>query len=76
MIGLPDDEWGQVVAAIVVPSAAHRPLDALGDELVEAARSELSAYKIPRRLHWTDALPRNAMGKVDKVSLRDAFGRP
>ena len=76
VIGLPDDEWGQVVAAIVVPSAAHRPLDALGDELVEAARSELSAYKIPRRLHWTDALPRNAMGKVDKVSLRDAFGRP
>ena len=78
VIGLPDDHWGQVVAAIVVASHADRPpdTDALGAELVEAARDELSAYKIPRRIHWVDALPRNAMGKVDKVKLRDAYGRP
>ncbi len=80
VIGLPDDEWGQVVTAVVVASPALHPLEerqldtaALGDELVEAARSELSAYKLPRRLHWADALPRNAMGKVDKASLRHTY---
>lgn len=81
VIGLPDDEWGQVVAAVVVASSATDPLgqdppdtDAIGAELVEAARSQLSAYKLPRRLHWADSLPRNAMGKVDKVALRDSYG--
>lgn len=67
VIGTPDDLWGELVVAIVVPAAGVEPDVAT----IEAhARQHLAGYKIPRRYIITDELPRNAYGKVVKRELR------
>ncbi|HMA47615.1 MAG TPA: AMP-binding protein [Frankiaceae bacterium] len=63
--GTPDPEWGEVVTAYVVADGAP-DLDALR---AHAAR-ELAPYKRPRIVHLVDALPRNALGKVQRHRLR------
>ena len=68
VIGMPDDEWGEVVACALV---ASQPLSE--DALTAWARERMSGYKVPRRWHFTDALPRNALGKVTKPSLKSWF---
>ncbi|HLI51443.1 MAG TPA: 2-succinylbenzoate-CoA ligase, partial [Thermomicrobiaceae bacterium] len=72
VIGLPDDEWGQLVIAVV----------RLGDELNhfnadpelalrDFCRSRLAGYKVPRRIHFVDTpLPRTAGGKLLRRELR------
>ncbi len=65
VVGVPDDEWGEVVTAFVVGTAAET-------ELRAAASDGLSPYKRPRAWHRLDALPRNAMGKVERRRLRPA----
>ena len=46
-----------------------------GDEaaVIAAAREKLAAFKVPKRVFFVDDLPRNAMGKVQKNLLRDAY---
>ncbi len=71
VIGLPDPTltWGDLVTACVVLRAgAALTLD----DLKAFARDRLAVYKIPRALRLLDALPRNAMGKVQKRQLLDA----
>jgi acyl-CoA synthetase (AMP-forming)/AMP-acid ligase II len=65
--GTPSDEWGEVVTAWVVADGAS-PLDP-GAVLAYAAQ-RLASYKRPRLLRVVDALPRNAMGKVQRSALR------
>ena len=72
VVGLPDPSltWGDLVTACVVPRAgATLTLD----ELKAFARDRLAVYKIPRALHLYDALPRNAMGKIQKKQLLHAL---
>jgi malonyl-CoA/methylmalonyl-CoA synthetase len=66
VVGLPDDEWGQRVCSFVelVPEAE---LTLAG--LRERLKGDLAPYKIPRDLRIVAALPRNAMGKVNKPAL-------
>jgi malonyl-CoA/methylmalonyl-CoA synthetase len=64
VIGVPDSTWGEVVTACVV---ARAPLTL--DELTAFARERLAPYKVPRALRLLEALPRNAMGKVQKKLL-------
>ncbi|MGA0000655.1 MAG: acyl-CoA synthetase [Steroidobacteraceae bacterium] len=67
VIGLPDATWGELVAAVVV----LQPGASLELETLRAwCADRLSPYKVPRALHVTEALPRNAMGKVTKPELR------
>lgn len=67
VVGIPDDLWGEVVAAVVVPVAGS----ALDETTLEAhCRAALAGYKVPRRWVHADSLPRNAYGKVLKRELR------
>jgi O-succinylbenzoic acid--CoA ligase len=59
VLGRPDPEWGEVVTAYVVADAA---IDAAA--LAAHCRARLASYKVPRRIHVVDALPRNAAGKL------------
>jgi malonyl-CoA/methylmalonyl-CoA synthetase len=68
VLGLPDPEWGERVAAVLVA----RPELSL-PELDQWLRGHLPAYKLPRRYVLATELPRNAMGKVTKPSLRLLF---
>jgi long-chain acyl-CoA synthetase len=66
--GVPDDRWGEVVAAAVVP----RTPDLTAADLVAFTEGRLAGYKRPRTIRLVDELPRNAAGKVLRRVLRDA----
>jgi long-chain acyl-CoA synthetase len=70
VIGLPDDEYGEIVTAVVVPEAPGA-IDAAA--VVAYAREHLVRYKSPRRVEIVAALPRDPMGKVRKRDLRTRF---
>ncbi|KAI9799903.1 MAG: hypothetical protein M1833_003825 [Piccolia ochrophora] len=81
VVGLPSDAWGQKVAAVVVLDPAHaesgkgkKKWGAM--DMRRALRDRLANYKIPQELKiMDDALPRNAMGKINKKSLiKEVFG--
>ena len=66
VIGVPDEAFGQALAAFVVPVPGTR---LRADEVRSYVRERLARYKVPRRVSFLDALPRNATGKVLKRSL-------
>lgn len=71
VVGLPDDEWGERVAALVV----LRPGGQLEREALRAwAREELAPYKVPTVVQFAPDLPRNALGKVVKPRVREVLG--
>ncbi len=65
VVGIPSEEWGEMVIAFVVPTGERCRVD----ELREFAVRELAAYKLPKELYFVDSLPRNALGKVIKSEL-------
>ncbi|WP_019531659.1 AMP-binding protein [Dasania marina] len=72
VIGLPHADLGEMVAAaVVMDAAADAALDET--ELIAQARKKLAAYKVPKKIFFVDALPRNTMAKVQKNSLREQF---
>jgi long-chain acyl-CoA synthetase len=67
VFGVPDDRWGEVVAAAVVAAAPGLT----ADELIAFTEGRLAGYKRPRTVRLVDGLPRNAAGKVLRRVLRD-----
>ena len=67
VVGLPDADLGERVVAVIVP---HSPAPS-AEELMEYCRARLAPYKKPREVRFAAALPRNAMGKIQKTVLRD-----
>ncbi len=65
--GVPDEDLGQRIVAYVVPRDAAAPPDA--DALIRAVANALAPHKRPRQIRFVEALPRNAMGKVQKKRL-------
>jgi len=65
VVGVPDERMGEVGRAYVV-----RRGDLTSDDVVAFARERLANFKVPRSVEFTDALPRNASGKVLKTELR------
>ena len=65
VVGMAHAEWGEVPAAWVVCDA---PLDEAA--LAAWCRTQLASFKVPKAFHVVDALPRNAMGKVEKNRLK------
>ncbi|ODM18241.1 hypothetical protein SI65_06112 [Aspergillus cristatus] len=79
VLALPSEQWGEKVAAVVV---LHPDAGASGKkgkwgvmDMRRALKDRLAAYKIPVEMRVVDAIPRNAMGKVNKKMLvREVFG--
>ena len=71
VLGLPDEQWGEIVAAVVVakPSEVLTP-----DELYAYCRSNLSPQKTPERWFFVDAYPMTATGKIQKNVLSEWIG--
>lgn len=67
VVGLPDARWGEVPVAFVVAREGASPLP----ELEAWCRASLAGFKIPARFLPIDALPRNAMGKLERTRLRE-----
>lgn len=67
VVGLPDEDLGQRIVAFVVPRDPAAPPPP--QTLVDLVANELTPHKRPREVRFVDALPRNAMGKVQKKRL-------
>ena len=68
--GLPDDDWGETVVALVVSEVGA---GADPEALIRRARERLSASELPRRVEFIDALPVNTNGKIDRGAVRAVF---
>jgi len=70
VVGLPDAKWGEVGLAVIVP----RPgLDLAEAEIIAYLKGRLAGFKVPKRVVFVEALPRNAAGKVLKRELRGEY---
>ncbi len=72
VFGLPDEEWGERVAAAIV---LHPGAQASADALIEHARTRLASFKKPEAVFFVESLPHNALGKVLRKELRAQFGQ-
>ena len=70
ILGLPDQTWGEIVVAIVVPTGPERDETAI----IAFCRERLASYKSPERVIFRDALPYNAAGKVMRNELLESLG--
>ena len=70
-IGVPDDMIGQRVKAIVVLKPGFHPSPALGEEIIEAARARIAAYKVPKEIEFVPGLPKTPNGKIQRRVLRE-----
>lgn len=69
VVGIPNDEWGELIVSAIV--ANNQQIDL--DELNKWLRGKMAAYKTPRKYLIVDELPRNAMGKVTKNDVKKLF---
>ncbi|MFQ6020160.1 MAG: class I adenylate-forming enzyme family protein, partial [Dehalococcoidia bacterium] len=70
-IGVPDEEWGEEVKAIVVARPGAKPTP---EELTAFCKERLASYKAPRYYAFVSELPRNDLGKVARAELRKQYG--
>lgn len=70
VIGVPDDEWGEAVMAVVVP----HDWDVVSEADIKAFADErLADYKKPKSVEFVDEIPKTPYGKMDKNALRDPY---
>jgi acyl-CoA synthetase (AMP-forming)/AMP-acid ligase II len=70
VIGVADERWGEIVTAVIV-AREDREIDE--EELIAHTRERLAGYKLPRRIHVADELPKTATGKILKRDLREKY---
>jgi acyl-CoA synthetase (AMP-forming)/AMP-acid ligase II len=70
VIGVPDEQWGEVVKAVV---SLHPGASATEAELIGYCRDRLAHFKCPKSVDVVEALPRNPTGKVLKRDLRAPY---
>lgn len=72
VVGIPDPKWGETVLALVVPENGKKLTE---EEVVDFCKTRISAYKRPRIVKFTDALPRNTAGKVVKGKIKEIYAQ-
>lgn len=75
VIGIPDDEFGERVLAVVQPADGVTPDDALSARLLVHCRQHLAGYKAPKQVAYVDEIPRTSTGKITKRALREPYWR-
>lgn len=73
VIGVPNEEYGEEVKAVVVANNGVEPGDALRETLVAHCREHLAGFKRPRSIDFVDELPRTGTGKVQKAKVRAPY---
>jgi long-chain acyl-CoA synthetase len=71
VFGVPDDNWGERVTAAI---ALKPDATATAEELIAHCRAQLASFKLPKRVVFLDALPKNPSGKILKRELRQVDG--
>jgi long-chain acyl-CoA synthetase len=76
VLGVPDDDMGEQVKAVVQPAPGTLAGPDLERELVAFCRERLATFKCPRSVDFVDELPRSPTGKLHKQVLRDRYWSP
>jgi len=75
VVGIPDDQRGQVVSAFVVLNPGYEAGEATAKALQDFVKSAIAPYKYPRRIEFVATLPRGATGKLLRSKLRRPQGQ-
>lgn len=70
VIGVPDEEWGEKVMAVIVPKEGAT---VTAQEIIDFCKARLASFKAPEIVEFVKELPRNQMGKILKKDLREQF---
>jgi acyl-CoA synthetase (AMP-forming)/AMP-acid ligase II len=73
VFGVPDEEFGEAVKAVVEPTDPSRCGATLAGDLIEYCRQRMARFKCPRSIDFVDTLPRDPSGKLFKRKLRDRY---
>ncbi len=73
VIGIPNDDFGEEVKAVVIPRDRSAASPALEQELIDYCREGIAHFKCPRSVDFVDELPRTPTGKLVKRKLRDQY---
>ena len=71
VVGVPDEERGQIVKAYVVLGPGHEKSDAVAKTLQDHVKAGIAPYKYPRRVEFVEVLPRTETGKLQRFKLRE-----
>ncbi|MDP2135968.1 MAG: hypothetical protein Q8J99_20385, partial [Sulfuritalea sp.] len=72
VIGRPDERWGEIVVAVVVPKADRR---VSSEQVMKLLEGRIARYKHPKEVVVVEALPKTALGKVRKEDVRKMISR-
>jgi long-chain acyl-CoA synthetase len=73
VFGIPHDDWGEEVKAVVEPAAGVRAGPALTGELLAFLAGRVAKFKLPRTIDYVTRLPRDPNGKLYKRRLREPY---
>ncbi|MDO8900838.1 MAG: AMP-binding protein [Phenylobacterium sp.] len=72
-VGVPHDEYGEEVRAVIELAPGYAPSEALKDEILAYARTAVAKYKIPRGVDFVPRLPRSEAGKIQRNKVRAPY---
>lgn len=72
VIGIPDEKWGQTIKAVIAPKSGTIIKE---EEIIEYIKTRLSSFKRPRIIQFVEPLPRIGSGKMDRVKIKDMYGK-
>ena len=70
VVGIPDDNWGESVLAFVVKASN---VELSETAVIDFAKTKIASYKVPKKIVFIEALPRNPSGKILRRELRDPY---
>jgi long-chain acyl-CoA synthetase len=73
VFGVPNDDWGEEVKAVIEPAPGVKPGEALTEEILNFLAGRLARMKTPRTIDYIDRMPRDPNGKLYKRKLRDPY---
>jgi long-chain acyl-CoA synthetase len=73
VFGVPNDDWGEEVKAVIEPAPGVEAGPSLADEILVFCAKNIAKYKTPRSIDFVDAMPRDPNGKLYKRKLRDPY---
>ncbi len=73
VFGVPNEEWGEEVKAVLEPVAAVEAGEPLAQEVLGFCQDKLARYKLPRSIEFIDEMPRGPNGKLYKRQLREPY---
>jgi long-chain acyl-CoA synthetase len=73
VFGIPHEDWGEEIKAVVQPAEGAEPGPELTQELQDYLAGRLAKYKLPRTIDYVEELPRDPNGKLYKRRLRDPY---